>query len=110
MNGFTLETSDVYAGYPGVDGLVSLVVGITNTSGFSGAYATGVASNIGLTTISGSIYGLRYDNISPFGTQVYPPVCTIVYPSTFSEGIPGGTAYVRTWNTTSLQRPASDPD
>lgn len=108
MNGFTLETSDAYIGAQ--DGLVSLVVGITNTSGFSGAYATGVASNIGLTTISGSIYGLRYDNVSPFGTQGFPPVCTITYPSFFDEGIIGATAYVRTWNTTSLQRPASDPD
>jgi hypothetical protein len=106
MNGFTLETSDVYN--TPQDGLVSLVVGITNTSGFSGAYAAGLTANIGITTISGPIYGLRNDNLSPYGTSVVPPISMIMYPPKFEESS-GITTYIRTWNTTSLERPSSDP-
>lgn len=112
MNGFKIYTSDEYA-FSGVqsqnvDGLVTMVVGITQTSGYAGAYSSGVTSNIGLTTISAPIYGIRYDNVWP-NVPSQGAISEDTFEWRFSPNFTDGTTgYIKTFNT-SLTRPSGDP-
>ena len=108
MNGFNVYTHDDYSLPNGSDTLVSMIVGITNTSGYSGAYST--LSNPGITTFSGDVYGLRYDNRwpsthsegfdydKPYPNFLFPPYLPI-----------GGKSYLKTFNVP-ITRPFQEPD
>lgn len=113
MNGFKIYASDEYALSPYesqslADGLVKMVVGITNTSGYAGAYSSGVTSNIGLTSIGGSVYGIRYDNVWP-NVPSQGALSEDTFEWRFSPHFSNGTTgYIKTFNT-SLTRPSGDP-
>lgn len=105
MNGFNIYMNDQYS--QPTDGLVSMVIGITNTSGYSGAYST--LTNPGITTFSGDVYGIRCDNLFPTtlsqGLDYDKPYPNLQFPPYLPIG---SKSYVKTFNT-SLTRPTSDP-
>lgn len=106
MNGFTIYTHDDYQSNSD-DGIVSMVIGITNTSGYSGSHSA--LPSIGLTTISGNVYGIRYDRL--FSS---PPSTILDFGGQhlnirFPPNMPIGNKPAIKTSGTSLTRPSSDP-